>query len=266
MFARLLGLVFRQQGDNGVLRQRATASPNDILKRLALFKVQWRSVGTNRNENIHKKLRRCLATNKIGTIFLYAKLWTLLHKHIILRGINKQPDTDMPQDKYTGLPDPPDGNLQEGTAHLTTDNINKIMLTVTCCETSSSECDHAYGGNQVKEQVMLVWFKECLNMWLVEARNSNLPRSLPNLFRRMPSVSTIDPLNAIFSSAVPPGSGAFQMPTRPSSSASSSSASSSSASSSSSSAAAASTLRGGRANLRNASVIIFLFWHEASLG
>ena len=44
----------------------------------------------------------------------------------------------------------------------------------------------------------------------------------------------------IFSSAVPSGSGAFQMPTRPSSSASASSS-------------AASTLRGGRANLRNAS-------------
>ena len=51
-----------------------------------------------------------------------------------------------------------------------------------------------------------------------------------------------------FSSAVPPGSGAFQMPTRPSS------------------AASASTLRGGRANLRNASVTFSLFFHEASLG
>ena len=59
----------------------------------------------------------------------------------------------------------------------------------------------------------------------------------------------------IFSSAVPPGSGAFQMLTRPSSSASSSASS-----------AAASTLRGGRANLRNASVTFSLFWHEASLG
>ena len=53
---------------------------------------------------------------------------------------------------------------------------------------------------------------------------------------------------SLFSSAVPPGSGAFQMPTRPSSSAS------------------ASTLRGGRANLRNASVTFSLFLHEASLG
>ena len=50
---------------------------------------------------------------------------------------------------------------------------------------------------------------------------------------------------SLFSSAVPPGSGAFQMPTRPSS---------------------ASTLRGGRANLRNASVTFSLFLHEASLG
>ena len=56
----------------------------------------------------------------------------------------------------------------------------------------------------------------------------------------------------VFSSAVPPGSGAFQMPTRPSSSASVS--------------ASASTLRGGRANLRNASVTLSLFLHEASLG
>ena len=54
----------------------------------------------------------------------------------------------------------------------------------------------------------------------------------------------------LFSSAVPSGSGAFQMPTRPSSSSSS----------------AASTLRGGRANLRNASVTFSLFLHEASLG
>ena len=48
-----------------------------------------------------------------------------------------------------------------------------------------------------------------------------------------------------FSSAVPSGSGVFQMPTRPSSSSSS---------------ASASTLRGGgRANLRNASVTVSLF-------
>ena len=49
----------------------------------------------------------------------------------------------------------------------------------------------------------------------------------------------------LFSSAVPPGSGALKMPTHPS---------------------AASTLRGGRANLRNASVTFSLFWHRASLG
>ena len=55
----------------------------------------------------------------------------------------------------------------------------------------------------------------------------------------------------IFSSAVPPGSGAFQMPTRPSAAAA---------------APSASTLRGGRANLRNASVTFSLFLHEASLG
>ena len=53
----------------------------------------------------------------------------------------------------------------------------------------------------------------------------------------------------VFSSAVPSGSGAFQMPTCPSSSA-----------------ASASTLRGERANLRNASVTFSLFLHEASLG
>ena len=57
----------------------------------------------------------------------------------------------------------------------------------------------------------------------------------------------------LFSSAVPSGSGAFQMPTRPSSSASSA-------------LSAAATLRGGRANLRNASVTFSLFWYEASLG
>ena len=56
---------------------------------------------------------------------------------------------------------------------------------------------------------------------------------------------------------MPPGSGAFQMPT-PSSSASTASAAAS--------AASASTLRGGRANLRNASVTFSLFLHEASLG
>ena len=55
----------------------------------------------------------------------------------------------------------------------------------------------------------------------------------------------------VFSSAVPPGSGAFQMPTRPSSA---------------SAASASSTLRGGRANLRNASVTFTIFLHEASLG
>ena len=47
------------------------------------------------------------------------------------------------------------------------------------------------------------------------------------------------------------------MPTRPSSSALAAAAAS---------AASASTLRGGRANLRNASVTFSLFLHEASLG
>ena len=56
-------------------------------------------------------------------------------------------------------------------------------------------------------------------------------------------------VQVFISSAVPIGSGAFQMPTRPSSSS-----------------ASASTLRRGRANLRNASVTFSLFWHEASLG
>ena len=51
-----------------------------------------------------------------------------------------------------------------------------------------------------------------------------------------------------FSSAVPSGRGAFQMPTRPSSAASAASA------------VSASTLRGGRANLRNSSVTFSLFF------
>ena len=50
------------------------------------------------------------------------------------------------------------------------------------------------------------------------------------------------------------------MPTCPSSSASAASTASAA------SAASASTLRGGRANLRNASVTFSLFLHEASLG
>ena len=69
-------------------------------------------------------------------------------------------------------------------------------------------------------------------------------------------VELIQIIAFIFSSAVSPGSGAFQMPTCPSSS----------ASVAASAAASASTLRGGRANLRNASVTFSLFWHEASLG
>ena len=60
----------------------------------------------------------------------------------------------------------------------------------------------------------------------------------------------------MFSSAVPPGSGAFQMPTRPSSAAVSAAAS----------ASASAFKGGGRANLRNASVTFSLFLHEASLG
>ena len=65
-------------------------------------------------------------------------------------------------------------------------------------------------------------------------------------FNRVPFKAII-----ILSYAVPRGSGAFQMPTCPSSSASS----------------AASTLGGGRANLRNASVsFYFFFLHEASFG
>ena len=53
----------------------------------------------------------------------------------------------------------------------------------------------------------------------------------------------------LFSSAVPSGSGAFQMPTRPSSSA----------------AASAATLRGGGGRANLASVTFPLFWNEPSL-
>ena len=79
----------------------------------------------------------------------------------------------------------------------------------------------------------------------------------PSRYQNLSS-GAIRPGGLLFSSAVPPGSGAFQMPTRPSSSALAASAAS----------ALASTLRGGggRANLRNASVTFSLFWHEASLG
>ena len=63
----------------------------------------------------------------------------------------------------------------------------------------------------------------------------------------------------LFGSAVPSGSGAFQMPTCPSST------------SASSVVGSLSTLRGEggggrRANLRNISVNFSIFWHEASLG
>ena len=68
----------------------------------------------------------------------------------------------------------------------------------------------------------------------------------------MQSLECVELFLFVFSSAVPSGSRAFQMPTCPSSSSSATSS--------------ASTLRGGRANLRNASVTFSLFWHEASLG
>ena len=63
-------------------------------------------------------------------------------------------------------------------------------------------------------------------------------------------ISFLNEHHMFYSSAVPSGSGAFQMPTCPSSSASS----------------AASTLGGGGTNLRNTSVTFSLFWHEAFLG
>ena len=57
---------------------------------------------------------------------------------------------------------------------------------------------------------------------------------------------------SLFSPAVPSGSGAFQMPTRPSSASSSSSAS---------------TLRGGKGqSQKRFSNFSLFFWHEASLG
>ena len=59
----------------------------------------------------------------------------------------------------------------------------------------------------------------------------------------------------LFSSAVPSGSGAFLMPSCPSSVCPSVRLS-----------VCPSRLRGGGANLRNASVTFSLFWHEASLG
>ena len=67
---------------------------------------------------------------------------------------------------------------------------------------------------------------------------------------------TLNYISTFISSAVPTGSGAFQMPTRPSSVSAASAAAS----------AASSILWGGRANLRNASVTFSLFLHEASLG
>ena len=100
-----------------------------------------------------------------------------------------------------------------------------------------------------------------LQWWLYLPQNFGSLKSMegPPLTTLCVQVSDPTGINdgTLFSSAVPPGSGAFQMPTCPSSSSSSSVSVSSSA---------ASTLRGGRANLRNASVTFSLFWHEASLG
>ena len=64
------------------------------------------------------------------------------------------------------------------------------------------------------------------------------------IFWKEGKVSKLNTTSFLFSSAVPSGSGGFQMPTRPSSAAASS---------------AASTLRRGMANIRNASATFFLF-------
>ena len=100
-----------------------------------------------------------------------------------------------------------------------------------------------------------IFWKKSPNVVLTKIQN--LVEIQSSRFRWYSFVFARTQSRLVFSSAVPSGSGAFQMPTRPSSSSSSSVSASSSA---------ASTLRGGRANLRNASVTFSLFWHEASLG
>ena len=108
---------------------------------------------------------------------------------------------------------------------------------------------HFFTLGPIYEKLAVIFFP-CYS-FVCSVMRSYCPENLVTLGLMYGSPRT--PQIYIFSSAVPPGSGAFQMPTRPSSSASAS-------------AASASTLRGGRANLRNASVTFSLFLHEASLG
>ncbi len=110
------GLVFRQPGDVGKQRSSPSPSPQVVLRNLEKFCSKWDSVktssgtsvltkemlkeirnikshvnkgclsnipvgcGTNRNERLHRDLRKIVATNRIGLPLLYTKMFRMFYK------------------------------------------------------------------------------------------------------------------------------------------------------------------------------------------
>ncbi|XP_028418771.1 uncharacterized protein LOC114544301 [Dendronephthya gigantea] len=114
--AKEYGLVFRQPGDIGKKRSRPSPSPDVISKNLEKFSNKWESVknaaglsvltkemlkeikniqvhinkgclsdipvgcGTNKNERLHRDLKKIVATNRIGLPLLYTKMFRMLYR------------------------------------------------------------------------------------------------------------------------------------------------------------------------------------------
>jgi hypothetical protein len=114
--AKEYGLVFRQPGDIGKERSSPSPPADVILRNLQKFCLKWESIqsaagtnvltkemlkeirnikvhinkgclsdipvgcGTNRNERLHRDLKKIVATNRIGLPLLYTKMFRMLYR------------------------------------------------------------------------------------------------------------------------------------------------------------------------------------------
>ena len=183
LFSRLLGQVFRQLGDIGCKRTKPTPDPQTLMRNLGRLERHWgihkgntsplnipavrneinklqkhivkgclsnipAGIGTNRNEALHKQIRKKVGNTKISPAFIYAKLFQIFHEHNN-RIYKMECDSNMytiTEGETFGLPVAADDDFVGGTARLSVPNVQKMIHVLEVRRkigNAEEQCDHS---------------------------------------------------------------------------------------------------------------------------
>ena len=215
LFSRLLAQVFRAPGDIKNARTKITPSIKVMTKQFDRFQREWRTsttrdsplkipkvkkemtklrmhitrgclsgipagLGTNRNERIHRKMRKIIGTTKLGVKLMYAKMSNLFHEHNLNKlgnGYIEYNNTkeSINVDENFGLPRYTSRDVMQNSAYLSQANVCDILRTLEdmfICETD--ENDHVHYTSQTKDNSSryVSWTKDALKLWLLDNSTS----------------------------------------------------------------------------------------------